>query len=263
MQTSLSSNGLMLKKNLNTLKRYIDVCSDIKFSIDGCTKDVYEKIRFGGKWEDLLANFEIALNELEPLGYRISVLNILMKENYHQAGEYINFFSKYFKYPHERVEFDLLNSLSPSNDFFFKNNLFDKDTYLNKFCTLVSNPIPFILVDGSLSVCCRDYDGSLIIGDTKKDSIDEIFESDKFKELQIAHSDKGSNSFSKWSLCNSCYIVDDRISFIFTNLVKMIILKFKGNDGFFFQRKIEKIVKFLGNINTHTSYIDFERELLN
>ena len=38
-----------------------------------------KKIRFGGSWEVLLKNFELALNELEPLGYRISVLCIVMK----------------------------------------------------------------------------------------------------------------------------------------------------------------------------------------
>ena len=54
MQTSLSSNGLLLDKRIDVLKEYIDVCSDIKFSIDGCTKETYEKIRFGGSWEVLL-----------------------------------------------------------------------------------------------------------------------------------------------------------------------------------------------------------------
>ena len=43
MKTSLSSNGLMLEKRIDVLKKYIDVCSDLKFSIDGCTKTTYEK----------------------------------------------------------------------------------------------------------------------------------------------------------------------------------------------------------------------------
>ena len=97
MKTSLSSNGLLLDKRIDVLKEYVDVCSDIKFSIDGCTKETYEKIRFGGSWEVLLKNFELALNELEPLGYRISVLCIVMKDNFLELGQFLSFFSKYFK----------------------------------------------------------------------------------------------------------------------------------------------------------------------
>ena len=69
-----------------------------------------------------------------------------------------------------------------------------KHTYLNKFCEFVSNPIPFILVNGELSVCCRDYDGSLIMGDTK-DSIEAILNNERFKDLQHSHSNVNSNSF--------------------------------------------------------------------
>lgn len=261
MYTSISTNGLLLTKNLSTLKNYIDVCSDIKFSIDGCTKETYEKIRFGGNWEELLVNFRTAKEVLEPLGYRISVLNILMKENFHEIGKFITFFGKFFDNPYERVEFDILNSLSPSNIFFENNNLFENHTYLNKFCTLVSNPIPFILVDGKLSVCCRDYDGSLVMGDTNNESIENILNSENFKDLQKSHSDENSNSFSQYNLCNTCYHIDDRITFIFINLTKMIIYKFVNKDDSFYQNKIEKIVRFLNEIHKYENYSQFEREI--
>ena len=261
MKTSLSSNGLMLEKRIDVLKRYIDVCSDLKFSIDGCTKTTYEKIRFGGSWEELLKNFELAFKELEPLGYKLSVLCIVMKDNFYELGEFVNFFSRYFKKPHERISFDILNSLSPSNDYFEKNNTLKKHTYLNKFCELVSNPIPFILVNGELSVCCRDYDGSLIMGDTKKDDIQGILNSDKFKELQNSHSTENSNSFSKYNLCNSCFGIDERVSAIFINLITMILFKFPKMDGKFYQDKIEAIMKFLNEDISSINYNNFEKEL--
>ena len=60
MQTSISTNGLMLEKHIDTLIEYVDVCSSIRFSIDGVKKETYEKIRFGGKWEDLIRNLDLA-----------------------------------------------------------------------------------------------------------------------------------------------------------------------------------------------------------
>ena len=261
MKTSLSSNGLLMDKRIDVLKEYIDVCSDIKFSIDGCTKETYEKIRFGGSWEELLRNFELAFKELEPLGYKISVLCIVMKDNLLELGEFLSFFSKYFKKPYERVELDLLNSLAPTNDYFEKNNTMKKHTYLNKFCDLVSNPIPFILVNGELSVCCRDYDGSLVVGDTNKNDIKEIFKSEKFKDLQNSHSNENSNSFSNYSLCNSCFGIDERVSSIFINLIRMILFKFPKKNGEFYQQKINLIMKYLNEDINNINFKHFEKEL--
>ena len=261
MKTSLSSNGLLLDKRIDVLKEYVDVCSDIKFSIDGCTKETYEKIRFGGSWEVLLKNFELALNELEPLGYRISVLCIVMKDNFLELGQFLSFFSKYFKKPYERVELDLLNSLAPTNDYFEKNNMIKKHTYLNKFCEFVSNPIPFILVNGELSVCCRDYDGSLIMGDTKKDSIEAILNNERFKDLQHSHSNVNSNSFSNYNLCNSCFGIDERVSSTFINLIKMILYKFPKMNGEFYQQKINLIIDHFNEDIQKIDYKNLEKEL--
>ena len=261
MKTSLSSNGLLLDKRIDVLKEYVDVCSDIKFSIDGCTKETYEKIRFGGSWEVLLKNFELALNELEPLGYRISVLCIVMKDNFLELGQFLSFFSKYFKKPYERVELDLLNSLAPTNDYFEKNNMIKKHTYLNKFCEFVSNPIPFILVNGELSVCCRDYDGSLIMGDTKKDSIEAILNNERFKDLQHSHSNVNSNSFSNYNLCNSCFGIDERVSSTFINLIKMILYKFPKMNGEFYQQKINLIIDHFNEDIQKIDYKNLEKKL--
>ena len=263
MKTSLSSNGLMLDRRVEILKKYIDVCSDLKFSIDGVTKDTYEKIRFGGSWDELLKNFKLAFKELQPLGYNLSVLCIVMKDNFNELGEFLSFFSKYFKKPHERISLDLLNSLAPNNDYFDKNNKFEKHTHLNKFCSLVSNPIPFILVNGELSVCCRDYDGSLIMGNSKDEDIKTILKGEKFSDLVKAHSEENSNSISNYNLCNSCYEVDERISFIFINFIKMILFKYPDMSGSFYQNKIETIINYLNNHIVNYDYDDFKRELIN
>ena len=63
MQAGLSTNGLMLDKHVDTLAEYIDVCSNIRFSIDGVKKETYEKIRFGGIFEKLVEKFRFSRKE--------------------------------------------------------------------------------------------------------------------------------------------------------------------------------------------------------
>ena len=60
MQAGISTNGLMLDRHVDTLIEYFDVCSNIRFSIDGVKKETYEKIRFGGKFENLIENLDLA-----------------------------------------------------------------------------------------------------------------------------------------------------------------------------------------------------------
>ena len=235
--TSLSSNGLMLNLRLKELMEHIDVCSDLRFSIDGASKETYERIRFGGIWEELIHNLDLAFTKLQPLGYRISIDCVLSKDNVEEAGLFLSFFGKKFKYPHERISLDFINSLAPSNAYFEKNNLLSKHTYLNKYCTLISNPVPYVLVDGSLSVCCRDYDGSLIVGDIKNEKITKIFQGQKFQDLQKAHENSNLNFLSNYNLCSKCYHIDNRISELFKNYVKKLLFLNPRENADFYQKK--------------------------
>ena len=164
MQTSLSTNGLMLEKHIDTLIEYVDICSSIRFSIDGVKKETYEKIRFGGKWEDLIRNLDLAKKELPKIGYELMIDLVITKDNFSELGEFVTFFKKYVRKPYIQILFNFMNSLSPSNDYFLSNNVLQKHTHINSFCNMVAKNTPYILVDGRVSVCCRDYDGSLVIG---------------------------------------------------------------------------------------------------
>ena len=73
---------MLLEKHLDTLKEYVDVCSSIRFSIDGVKKETYEKIRFGGKWEDLIRNLDLAKKELPKIGYELMIDLVITKDNF-------------------------------------------------------------------------------------------------------------------------------------------------------------------------------------
>ena len=74
-----------------------------------------------------------------------------------------------------------MTSLSPSNDYFLSNNMLQKHTHINSFCHWVARNTPYILVDGRVSVCCRDYDGSLVIGSINNETgIDSVINGEEF-----------------------------------------------------------------------------------
>jgi radical SAM protein with 4Fe4S-binding SPASM domain len=58
-----------------------------------------------------------------------------------------------------------------------------------------------ILWDGRVVPCCYDYDGKCILGDLKKQSLKEIWNSKKIKELRRQHIE---NDFRGNSLCANC-----------------------------------------------------------
>ncbi len=133
-----------------------------------------------------------------------------------------------------------MNSLSPDNTYFEEMNLFKKHTYLNSPCGFISRPQPYVLVDGRVSVCCRDYDGSMIIGNIAEKSLSDILIDAPMRALQDAHRNK---SLEKATLCKSCFVVDSRITKIFNRIIEYLIHHNPQADASFFQNKVDQFVR--------------------
>lgn len=58
-----------------------------------------------------------------------------------------------------------------------------------------------IQVDGTLTVCCFDYNGELEIGDLKNQSFEEIFNGDKMNEIRRKHLNNQADTIS---VCKQC-----------------------------------------------------------
>ena len=113
----LSTNGLMLDKHVEVRREYKDVVNKIRFSIDGATPDLYEKIRSGGKWTKLLENLKLANNRLLPAGFEFYIDLVLTRDNFSQMGDMLTVFRKYV-HSIQNIRFHFMNSLAPSNSYF-------------------------------------------------------------------------------------------------------------------------------------------------
>ncbi|MBI3075898.1 MAG: radical SAM protein, partial [Deltaproteobacteria bacterium] len=159
MTPGLSTNGLLIKKHLKTLIEYRDVTSLIRLSIDGATKPTYERIRAGGKWEDLMENLTIASNELVPRGFTLTSNMVVSEDNVSEAGLFVEVFRP-FVMP-SNMQFSFVNSLAPDTSYFHRVNLFPNHTVPNRPCSLPFSSF-WVHLDGRVSSCCRDYHGEVI-----------------------------------------------------------------------------------------------------
>ena len=55
---TLMTNALLLKKQYKHSKTVFDNLTELQISIDGASKDTYEKLRLGGDWKQLNENLE-------------------------------------------------------------------------------------------------------------------------------------------------------------------------------------------------------------
>lgn len=55
--------------------------------------------------------------------------------------------------------------------------------------------------DGKIVPCCRDYDASIVLGDMKKNSLEDIWKSSEYKEFREAHINK---KFENYEACKNC-----------------------------------------------------------
>lgn len=81
---TIFTNGLLLPRYWNSISHLHDNIN-IKMSIDAVTKEIYEKTRLGGKWEDMM----YALNFIEETGKRITLGMTVTAENFTDIPAYL------------------------------------------------------------------------------------------------------------------------------------------------------------------------------
>lgn len=91
----LFTNGLTL--NEKVIERIINGRVDIVFSIDGVTKETYEHIRKGGKFEHLIRNLKLIKQAKEASAGKIATYfnSIIMKSNYLEVEKFVDFAKEY------------------------------------------------------------------------------------------------------------------------------------------------------------------------
>ena len=118
---SILTNALMLKDFAPRVPYVIRNLNELGVSIDGATKDTYEKLRLGGRWEKINENLEYISELKDKHGFRFIMHFVVQKNNYHEMEDIVMLGEKYNA---DRVWFSRIQDWNTWGNF-PEHNIFD------------------------------------------------------------------------------------------------------------------------------------------
>ena len=204
---STNATALTEKKSYELIKSGLD---EIRFSIDGFTKETFEKVRKGGKYEKILENCLRFIKIRDEIGKgkpQVQIRFVEQKANTHEVESWKNFWLSKVQ-PTDVVAAKKMHSWGNKLKSYERN--IDKNEMkpcISPFSTLE------VLYDGTVPLCGCDYKPTVVLGNVQKHSLKEIWNNTKFKKMRNFHS---SGNRNKIPICIGCKIWDtEKIKTVF------------------------------------------------
>lgn len=143
-------------------------------AIDGVTQETYAKYRVGGNLDVVLSNLKRIIEIKDKLNSKTPFIEWQMIDfNFNKS---------------EQNEAQILSKEIGVNDFILKpSTQLQKKSYIRRHrCPLLWFSLT-VECDGLVSACFSEDDSSLYIGDINKDSIIDIWHSEKYKRIRNLH----------------------------------------------------------------------------
>jgi MoaA/NifB/PqqE/SkfB family radical SAM enzyme/predicted SAM-dependent methyltransferase len=188
-RTNISTNAQSLNKD-KIEKLIASGVSEVIVSIDGFTQQVYEKYRVGGNVEKALESLNILAetNRLYDNKVNITPQFIVFRHNEHEVENFNNYcrqigLTASFKSPYIRNENSIFSFSSNSN---FHRKQYPNDNSLKNAMRDCVNPkeVFTINLDGSVIVCCHDYDKNTNFGNIFENDVTEIWNSYEYRKFR-------------------------------------------------------------------------------
>lgn len=200
-EVQINTNGLPFTED--SIHRIIDSGLDrIIFSVDGNSKETYEKIRVGGDFKKLTENIESFLKirkELNRVKPFIRVQMVRMKDNKHE-------FNSFYKRWENKADDIRISDVTDrgQGDYLCVG---DQVAVGRRKCP---QPWQRMVVnrEGLVLPCCSDWYCKQVIGDAKKDSLKAIWKGTKMREFRKIVSGKRLDEFEP---CKSCFVKESYI----------------------------------------------------
>ena len=92
---TIQTNGLLLKKMFQKNKNLFKKLDILNVSIDGGTKTTYEKLRRGGKFENIIDNLKFVSTVKKNYNFSLRLHFVVQADNYHEIPKMINLAEEY------------------------------------------------------------------------------------------------------------------------------------------------------------------------
>ena len=131
---SILTNGLMFKEFHTRVPYVISNLTELGVSIDGATKDTYEKLRLGGRWEKVLEGLECMAEQKHKRGFRFILHFVVQKDNYHEMEKIVDLGEQYGA---DRVWLNKIQDWGTIDDFGAQ-NIWNTPEYQEQLSNLIS-----------------------------------------------------------------------------------------------------------------------------
>jgi radical SAM protein with 4Fe4S-binding SPASM domain len=173
----------------------------INFSIDGGTKESFEKIRIGANFEETCNNISYLIKLRKKRNSKKPTINIhttiVSKENLESSKQLTELLNGADTYT-----MGLADSRADEGNYNFMKKFSSSNRNKSRLypCSIPWTTLT-IMSNGKVCLCCRDHEGEVILGDLNKQSIEEVLNSKEMHEIRDLHL-KGDGD--KIDLCKNC-----------------------------------------------------------
>jgi len=92
---SLQTNGLLIKKMYHRHEKMFEKLNVLNVSIDGASKETYERLRKGGSFEKIIENLEFIKEIKSKLNFKFIIHFVAQAENYQEMSAIVELAEKY------------------------------------------------------------------------------------------------------------------------------------------------------------------------
>lgn len=197
LDVMVNTNGSVMTEKL--AKRIIKSgLTRIRFSLDAVSEEIYNKIRIGGDFDKVRKNIELFLNirdRLKSSTPKVGVNFVKMAVNAHE----VDLFKEYWGAKVDYIVFQ--DFLTPDIEGDFNNLDVDDRSPVSEFKCQQPWQRLYIKGNGDVTPCCAMFGSYLKLGSIHHDSLVDIWNSKKAKELRKLHAE---GRFSENTICLKC-----------------------------------------------------------
>ena len=196
-KVTMFTNATLLTRDMavRILKTELD---NIFFSFDGCTPEIYERIRVGAKFDQVKSQIETFL-KLRSEKHAKSPIVVIELISMDATRRYIPDFIKYW----ETKGVDRIGIRLAGTWLGLVNN-YAAGQKLKSFGFKPCDSLLFgcaILAEGTVVPCCKDVEGRLSLGNIHKQSFYDIWNGKAYRNLRKQHL---NNAIQESVICRSC-----------------------------------------------------------
>jgi sulfatase maturation enzyme AslB (radical SAM superfamily) len=128
---SILTNGILFKEFAGQIPHIIENLTDLGVSIDGASKETYEKLRLGGHWEKINENLKFICELKQKYNFKFRIHFVVQKDNYHEMEKIIELGQQYNT---DQVWLDRIQNWNVMKNFEEQDifNSYDYKFYLNQ-----------------------------------------------------------------------------------------------------------------------------------